>query len=196
MIQNKIQNRFGHQHSTIQNFSDNTYVADYTEQTKTLAVKRDVEFFSPNLPTDISFFSIINTPKIAFDVIKFDNSSFVYSNGSSKSQCECVCFPLGSKSDSWVLFCELKYSHVLRKNRRNLRKAIKQLFKTHHYYYDENIIDNNNNSYLIASLPLQPEPFANFMIPQAFLIKLKRRKNIILRLKNKIEIIDDKLLMA
>lgn len=194
MIKTNIQTNYSHQYTNIQSFNSNIYVADYTEQTKTLPVKRSVEFFSPNPPMDIDFFSIINSFNIDIDAIKFDNTSFVYSNGNPKSQCEAVFFPNSSDTNSWILFCELKYSSKPFNNTNNLRKAIKQLFKTRFYYIQVNIIDHSNTCYLIASLPMQSEPFANFSITPTFLIKLKTTRNIILRLKNSVEIKDDKAL--
>lgn len=190
MIKTNIQNKYIHQYNVIENFIDNIYTADYTEQTKTLPIKRSVEFFSPVPPIDINYFTVINDTKLPIDGIEFDNTSFVWANGNPKTQCEAVFFPTNSNSNSWVLFCELKYSSRPSRNANNLRKAIKQLYKTRYYYIQNSIIDLSNNCYLIASLPLQSEPFINFSIPQPMLIKLKRKKNIILRLQNKVEIID------
>ena len=191
MIKSNIQTSFVHQYGVIQSFNESAYVADYTEQTKTLPIKKSVEFFSPNPPTDIDFFSIINTPKLDIDGIGFDNNSFVYSNGNAKSQCEAVFFPSTSNPKSWILLCELKYSSKPLNNTNNLRKAIKQLFKTRFYYIQENVISASNTCYLLASLPMQSEPFANFSVTPAFLIKLKSSRNIILRLKNTIEVEDN-----
>jgi hypothetical protein len=147
-----------------------------TLQTQTLPVKRSVEFFSPNPPSDISYFTINNPKKIEFNGIEFDNSSFVYPNGNTKSQCEAVFFPQNSTPDSWILFCELKYSNMPKNNERNLKKAIKQLIKTRYHYLQENVISKTNTQYLLASLPLQSEPFANFILTQSDLLKLKRKK--------------------
>lgn len=196
MIKAEIQIKYNHQYAAIKNFSDDLFIADYTEQTKTLPVKRSVEFFSPNSPTDITFFSVINNPKLNIDGIEFNNLSFVCGNGNSRTQCEAVVFPTVSQVDSWILFCELKYSSKPSNNSNNLKKAIKQLYKTRYYYIQNNIIDLTNNCYLIASIPPQSEPFPNFSIPQPTLTKLKRNKNIILRLKNSVEIIDNKLLQV
>lgn len=194
MIKSNIQIKYTHQHSVIRDFSDNIFVADYTEQTKTHTVKRSVEFFSPSHPTDIHFLSLFNNNKISVSGIEFNNSSFVCGNGNPKTQCEAVFFPTTSTSDSWILFCELKYSCLSKRNRKNLKEAIRQLYKTRYYYMQNNVIVNTNNSYLIASLPMQREPFSNFTIPPSLLIKLKNTRNIILRLKNSIEINDDKII--
>jgi hypothetical protein len=191
MIKTQIQIHFLHQYSAIRTFSDHCFVADYTEQTKTLAVKRSVEFFDSTNPSDIDFFSIINTPPISFDGIIFNNLSFVFRNGFPKSQCESVFFPSTSNNNSWILFCELKYSSKPLNNFNNLRKAVNQLYRTRYYYVQTGIITPTNCTYLVASLPMQSEPFANFSISQPLLIKLKRTRNIVLRLKNKVEIVDD-----
>ncbi|MFV5686637.1 hypothetical protein ACM55I_14465 [Flavobacterium sp. GB2R13] len=194
MIKTNIQTKYIHQHRKISSFSDSFFVADYTEQTKLLPVKRSVEFFCPNHPLDIDYFSVKNDNKINVDGIDFDNSSFVCGNGNSRSQCEAVFYPSTSNSDSWVLFCELKYSALPRRNPKNLEYAIRQLYKTRYYYVQNNVIAETNKSYLIGSLPMQREPFSNFTIPPSFLSKLKNKRNIILRLKNSIEISDDKII--
>lgn len=194
MIRTNIQAKYIHQHIRIQSFSEAIFVADYTQQTKTLPVKRSVEFFSPNHPVDIDFLSINNNNKIVVDGIEFDNSSFVCGNGNSRSQCEAVFFPSTSTCDSWILFCELKYSFLPTRNPQNLEGAIRQLYKTRYYYLQNNVIAETNKSYLIASLPMQREPFVNFAIPQPFLSKLKIKRNVILRLKNSIDIHDDKII--
>jgi hypothetical protein len=194
MIKLNIASKYAHHYVKIKNFNDDVFVADYTEHTRLLPIKRAVEFFSPNFPTDISYFTIRNTPNLFIDGIDFDGQSFVCGNGNSRTQCEGVFFPSVSNIDSWILFCELKYSSRQLQNENNLRKAMKQLYKTRFYYCQDNIISQTNTSYLIASLPMQSEPFANFALSQPFLLKLKRTRNIILRFKNVVEIVDDKLI--
>ncbi len=196
MIAKRIKQNFIHQYDNIKIFSNNIYIADYTEKTKGTPITRDVEFFSPTPPTDIDYFSIINPKSVEISGIKFDNRSFVYSNGNSKSQCEAVFFPSKSKNNSWILFCELKYSNRPVNNENNLRKALKQLFKTRYYYVQTNIITDSNTCYLIASLPMQSEPFPNFSLTQSCLTDLKVKRNIILRLKNSVEILDIEKIIA
>ncbi len=164
------------------------YIADYTEQTKSLIPRRGVEVFNENPPTDIEFFTLINDSSVEIGYIDFDNFSFLHSNGNPRTQCECVIFPNVSIDSSWILFCELKYSSKISNNPKNLKKAISQLFKTRYYYFQENIFVKTNTSYLIASLPLQPEPFLNFSLTPSYLISLKSKRNIILRLKNSVEV--------
>ncbi|MFD2823946.1 hypothetical protein ACFS5M_09710 [Lacinutrix iliipiscaria] len=196
MIKQRIQIKYVHQFNLINNFSDNTHIADYTEQTKRDLIKRSVEFFSPNPPIDINYFTINNPPLLDIDGIEFDNNSFVHSNGNPKSQCEAVIFPTVSTNTSWVLFCELKYSSLPRNNNRNLRKAIKQVLKTRYYYFQNGIITIENTAYLIASLPIQSEPFTNFSLTPNYLLNLKRKRNIVLRLKNSVEIKNSELLIV
>ena len=93
-----------------------------------------------------------------------------------------------------MLFSELKYSSNTSNNRKNLKKAINQLKETRGYYIESSIINLDNRCYLIASLPLQSEPFANFIIEIPMLMRLKREENIILRMQNKVEIISDKII--
>lgn len=195
MIKTNISTLFSH-HNFIE-FADNIYIADYTEITKTEAIKRSVEISSPNPPTDNHYFELENNDSLEVSNIIFDNYSFVYSNNNPKTQCETCSFPKNSTIDSWILFAELKYSSKPLNNEINLKKAIKQLFKTRFHYIQANVFNRNENlSYLIASLPLQSEPFANFSLTPAYLLNLKEKHNIILRLTNKAEIIDDKMILV
>lgn len=196
MIKSSIQNIYPHQYNILSTLTDNIYVADFTEQTKSQFIKRSVEFFSPNPPSNIDYFSVINGVKLLIGGIKFDNNSFIYNNGQPKTQCEATFFPIESNDNSWILFCELKYSYKTVNNSNNLRKAIKQLYKTRYYYVQERIICSTNTTYLVASLPMQSEPFSNFAITPSMLIKLKRIKNIILRLSNKVEIINNQQILV
>jgi len=196
MIKSSIQNIYPHQYNILSTLTDNIYVADFTEQTKSQFIKRSVEFFSPNPPSNIDYFSVINGVKLLIGGIKFDNNSFIYNNGQPKTQCEATFFPIVSNDNSWILFCELKYSYKTFNNSNNLRKAIKQLYKTRYYYVQERIICSTNTTYLVASLPMQSEPFSNFAITPSMLIKLKRIKNIILRLSNKVEIINNQQILV
>ncbi|MHA3789961.1 hypothetical protein ACX0HA_17270 [Flavobacterium hauense] len=192
MIKNAISIHFNHHLNGVKNFTDDIHVADYTEITKDQPVRRSVEFFSPIKPVDIETFFIKNPSALSVDGFEFNNQSFVCGNGNSRSQCEGVIFPTATTVDSWILFCELKYSLKPARNANNLRKAIKQLYKTRYYYFQKNIISLTNTAYLIGSIPPQSEPFSNFAISQADLTKLKRMRNIILRLKNSVEIVNDK----
>ncbi len=196
MIKERIRVKFINQYNSKVLLSDNIYVVDYSEATRYSPVKRDVEFFSPTPPADIDYFSIINTNKLDIVGIKFDNSSFVYPNGNAKSQCEGVFFSNNSTNSSWILFCELKYSSRPSNNESNLLKAIKQLYKTRYHYIQESIINQDNTCYLIASLPKQRVPFANFSLTQSYLTKLKTMRNIVLRLNNSVEVLDDEIIIA
>ncbi|MDR0393777.1 MAG: hypothetical protein LBH77_01320 [Tannerella sp.] len=191
MIKANITNHYS-SHINKCSYSDKSiFIADYTEQTKTSLTKKGVELFFQNPPTDIDVFSLINNANLNTGSIVFDNTSFVYSNGNPRSQCECVIFPTTANTDSWILFTELKYSNKDYNNGNNLRKAINQLYKTRTYYFQKGIFGITNTCYLLASLPMQAEPFANFSLPPAKMQSLKLKYNIVLRLKNSAEIIDD-----
>lgn len=194
MIKTNITKIYPNQINRYRTSNQSVHIADYTEQTRNQQIKRGVEIFNQNPPTDINYFSLENNSALSIGYIDFDNTSFIYPNGRPKSQCECVIFPDVSANNSWILFCELKYSSIPANNNNNLRKAIKQLFKTRYYYIQENIIQKTNTSYLLASLPLQTEPFSNFSLTPSYLIDLKRKRNIVLRLKNSIEIINSTLI--
>jgi hypothetical protein len=191
MITANITAEYPHHTKTCTYSDKSLFIADYTEKTKFSDVKRGVEVFSPNPPTDIDVFSLLNNVGLHTGNIIFDNASFVYSNGNPRSQCECVTFPNTSDTDSWILFSELKYSNKDYNNENNLKKAISQLYKTRTYYFQKGIFKKTNTCYLLASLPMQVEPFANFSLPPAKIQHLKLKHNIILRLKNSAEIIDD-----
>lgn len=174
-------------------YSDKSlYLADYTEQTRLLPVKRNVEIFEDIPPADIKYFTLINNVNLQNGFIKFDNSSFIGLDGKPLSQCECVVFPETSTITSWIFFAELKYNES--KNNRHIRKAINQLYKTRTYYFLKGIFAKTNPCYLLASLPIQAEPFAQSIISPSDLIRLKNRHNVILRLQNSATIQNDKII--
>jgi hypothetical protein len=188
MIKTNIKRTFPHHLSNSFVTEKSSYIADYTTQTNSV---RGVEVFTQT-PADIACFSLKNDNEIEIRHIKFNNKSFTYRDGKLKGkprrQCECVIFPEKSNSDSWILFLELKYSYNEYSNSNNLKTAINQLYKTRTYYYINGIFDKNNVCYLIASLPMQSEPFKNFSMTPAELQNLKNKHNTILRLTNNAEI--------
>jgi hypothetical protein len=170
-------------------YSDKSlYLADYTNQTHSA---RNVEIFENTAPTDIDYFTLLNDIHLEIGVIKFDNTSFTRPDRNPLSQCECVVFPKTSNANSWLFFAELKYSNRACNNDNNLRKAISQLYKTRTYYYLHGIFSKTNTCYLLASLPMQAEPFAQTVISPTDLLRLKRKHNVILRLQNCAEIQND-----
>lgn len=171
-------------------YSDKTlYLADYTNQTHNV---RGVEIFESTPPNDIDSFELKNDVSLQNGYIDFDNFSFIRPNGSALSQCECVVFPKMSTTDSWIFFAELKYSNKPYNNDSNITKAIKQLYKTRTYYLNKGIFSKTNTCYLLASLPMQAEPFIQTVISPIDLQRLKRKHNVILRLQNHAEVQDDK----
>ena len=172
--------------------SSSLYVADYTEETKNDPIKRGTELFEVSPPSDIDYFTVNNPCNLEMDGIPFDNNSFIYPNGNTASQCECVIYPHSSNDKSWILFLELKYSCKPKNNKNNLNKAQKQLFKTQYYYKSKGVFDKNNTCYLLASLPMQRPPFAHISLTQYYLLEMKKKHNIIIRFQNSVEIIDDK----
>ncbi len=191
MVKRKLREEFPNQYSSIQRFSTDIFVADYTEQTKRNDIRRAVEFFAPTPPKNIDCFVIKNKHKISVDGIVFNNKSFVFPDGNPKSQCEVVLFPTNSDDNSWILLNELKYSSKSYNNIHNLLKAERQLLSTHEYYEERGVVGVSNTSYLIASMPQQAEPFRHFRISPHKLASLKKERNIILRFINTVEIIDN-----
>jgi hypothetical protein len=177
-------------HITNSLISDKTlYISDYSNQTNHA---REVEIFETAPPTDIDSFELKNENNFLIRHIIFDNTSFRRQDGAIASQCECVVFPENSDTDSWIFFAELKYSSNPYRNNNHLRKAIKQLYKTRYYYFEKAIFSRTNTCYLLASLPMQAEPFVQTVITQNDLLRLKRKHNIVLRLQNHAEIKNDK----
>ena len=174
------------------NYSEKTlYLADYTNQTHNA---RGVKIFESTPPTDIDSFELKNDISLLNGYISFDNSSFTRHDGSALSQCECVVFPNSSNAESWIFFAELKYSNNPYNNGNNIMKAIKQLYKTRTYYLNKGIFSKTNPCYLLASLPMQAEPFAQTVISPMDLQRLKSKHNVILRLQNHAEIQNDKII--
>jgi len=177
-------------------YSDKSlYLADYTQKTKTLplAKRRGVKIFQDIPPTDIDCFTLQNDVGLQNGFIIFDHTSFTKPDGNIASQCECVVFPETSTTDSWIFFAELKYSdNTYKNNNKKLAEAIRQLYKTRTYYFQKGIFSKTNTCYLLASLPVQAEPFAQTIVSQTDLKKLKRKHNVILRLQNHAEIENDK----
>ena len=192
MIRKKIQTSFPHHLNSCTTTSSSLYVADYTEETKNDPIKRGTELFEVSPPSDIDYFTVNNPCNLEMDGIPFDNNSFIYPNGNTASQCECVIYPHSSNDKSWILFLELKYSCKPKNNKKNLNKAQKQLFKTQSYYKSKGVFDKNNTCYLLASLPMQRPPFAHISLTQYYLLEMKKKHNIIIRFQNSVEIIDDK----
>lgn len=193
MIKQAIARHFPHHLGSCYPFLQDVYIADYTEKTKTEHIKKYIEFLAIQ-PNDINFFSLYNPNLIKIDGIKFNNASFLDPNGQAKTQCECTFFPESSTNSSWIMFLELKYSCINRRNDLNIKKALDQLCATYHYYKEVGIIPKNGNSYLIVSLPEQHEPFVNSIITPAKIKKYKKLYKIILRPKNKVQIANHSLI--
>lgn len=192
MIRKKIETSFPHHLNNCTTTSSSLYVADYTEKTKNEPIKRGTELSDEvSRLSDIDFFTVNNQNNLMIEGIPFDNNSFTYPNGGIASQCECVIYPKNSNKDSWILFIELKYSHITKNNKKNLNKAKKQLLNTKDYYKKKKIFNKNNTCYLLASLPMQTPPFANVSLTQPYLLKMKKEHNVIIRFQNSVEIIDD-----
>ena len=194
MIKTNITNQYPNHFNKYKSSNSDIFLADYTNQTKNLDIKRGVETYIGNPPTDINYFTVKNPSLIQVGYIDFENSSFVYGNNQSRSQCECVLFPDNSTNKSWILFVELKYCSNPTNNATDLQKAIKQLYRTRYYYYQKGIINITNTSYMLASLPLQTPPFLGFALNSSDLTKLKQKRNIILKFNNKVEIMSNELI--
>ena len=142
MIKTKINAAFPHHNVDL--FGQEVFIVDYTDQTKNLPIKKNVEIHLEK-PIDIDSFNLKNDSLIQIGTVIFDNCSFVDENGKTQTRCECVAFPNNAESKSWVLFIELKYNEY--KNAvKNLNSARTQLFATHSYFKKEESIGNNHIS--------------------------------------------------
>lgn len=184
MIKQKIRQSFPTHLDKCHEFDATFYVADYTNDGDGV---RGVEA-SSSKPSGIDSFEVINDINLATSVITFDNSSFTNSRGEALSQCECVVFPQTSTSITWLMFLELKYSVKPRKNNKNLKKAILQLYKTRTYYKMAGIFEKTSTCYLFASLPMQTEPFRHSLLSPSDLQNLKSKHNVVLRFQNSVKI--------
>jgi len=176
-------------------YSDKSlYLADYTQKTKTLALEERRGVVIQDIPpTDIDYFTLQNDVGLQNGFIKFDNTSFTRPGNNPLPQCECVVFPETSTNDSWIFFAELKYSdNTYNNNNKKLAEAIRQLYKTRTYYFQKGIFSKTNTCYLLASLPMQAEPFVQTIVSPTDLQRLKRKHNVVLRLRNHAEIVNDK----
>lgn len=188
MIYTNIAREYPHQIANCKCSDKTLYLADYTKQTRSA---RGTEIVEDTAPTDIGCFELKNDSKLRVSYIWFDNQSFLRPDGrNSYPQCECVVFPENSTENSWVFFAELKYC-TEKQNDNDIRKAIKQLYLTRFYYKTSGIFSPLNTCYLLVSLPTQSEPFVQYVITPARLLQLKRRHNIVLRLRNNAEIKDN-----
>lgn len=168
------------------------FIADFTKQTGHV---RGVEAFLEVPPGNINYFTFLNNVTLLNTYIAFDSTSFTRSDGITPlKQCECVIFPETSSADSWIFFAELKYCTSPYWNNNHISKAILQLYKTRTYYLNAGIFTKTNTCYLLASIPTQAEPFVQSVISPMDLTRLKSKHNIILRLKNSVEIQDDKII--
>ena len=191
MIRQQIQCHFSHHLDKSITTCNSIYVADYTQQSNN---KKGVVLSDGIIPAGIDCFIINNPNSIEVDGIPFDNNSFRKSNGKVASQCECVIYPNSSNDESWILFLELKYSSKIKNNKKKLNKARKQLLKTRCYYKSQKVFGKNNTCYLLASLPMQSTPFPNFSLGQPYLLRMKKKLNVIIRFQNSVAIIDSKML--
>ncbi len=191
MIKTNITNEYPTHIAKCKDSTLHLFIVDYTNQTGSL---RGVEVFEEVPPGNINYFSLINSNAQNNSYITFDNTSFVDAVNRPRTQCECVVFPESSTADSWIFFLETKYSNVVKNNRANLKEALRQLIKTRSYYYSRSIFTATNKCYLIASLPMQSEPFPNFPFNSSYLRRIKKKYNILIRFKNSAEVQDDKIL--
>ncbi len=194
MIRSNINTNFPHHLNSCVTTNKNIYVADYTEQTKSKTIKKGTEIFDTYCPLDIECFTVNNPNRLEVDGIPFDNMSFLRSDKSCDSHCECVMFPHNSNANSWICFLELKYSSKRKNNKKNLTKALQQLFDTQDHYRLKGVFSIMNTCYLLASLPKQYPPFSSMLLPPAYLSDMKKKFNIIVRFTNSVEIVDNEIM--
>lgn len=186
----QLKNHHSYQFENILSFNGNIFVVDYS----TISNQKGVEFLEEE-SSELPYFKVINSNSIPLNGIKYDEKCFKIKKGITLSQCEGVIFPKEPTENSFLLFVELKYDKNDIYNHKSIKKAISQLYRTRYYYCQTNTVSIKNTCYLFASLPNQNTPFTNFILTQDKLIKLKSTRNIILRLKNVAEIIDNQFIL-
>ena len=196
MIRDRIKATFPWHLANCLTTRNTIYVADYTEQTKRRKKKKGVILFDGIPPEDIHCFILKNPNLVELDGIAFNNKSFVKADGNVDSQCECVIYPHTSDKHSWICFVELKYSYKPKNNTTNLSKACAQLFHTQAHYRSHGVFGTGNPCYLLAALPEQYPPFANFSLSPSYLLQLKRRYNITLRISNSAKIVNERVIIG
>jgi len=191
MIKSNIAREYPNHIAKYDHSDESLYLADYTDQTNS---KRGTEVVKGSPPSDIEYVTFQNDIRLSNGFIIFNNKSFKRGDGTPLPQCELVIFPEKSGNDSWIFFAELKYSVKAENNSNNLYIAAKQLFETRKYYYRKRIFLKTNPCYLLISFPKQKLPFANFINPEE-IAKFKRKYNIVLRIGNNVEVLNDKMLI-
>lgn len=194
MIKKRLTGSKYSEHSKDQFYKSSIYIADYTELARIDSIHFGKEVQISKTPfSDIDYFTLENQSNLEIEVCVFDDStSFVSDKKKALKHCECVIFPRNSINKSWCLFLELKYCTKKHKTsyKKNLEKAIIQLYKTRAYYLREGIVLKDNLSYLVIGFPLLEVPFKNFILKQPDIARLKIKHNIVLKINNKISIQD------
>lgn len=177
-------------------FDTDVYVADYTnylnnggtEETPAKGV-----IISTAKPPIINSLLITNKNSIKYEVVNFEHNKALLRNpdGTSHSQCECMCYALRDSGKSWILFVEMKYC-----NQKGIygetTEAITQLKKTSKYILDEHDIFGGKEFaryFLVATPDAEPlDPFDAEYFNQDDMLTLKEEYKATLFLSNQVDI--------
>ena len=144
-------------------FSDDCYVADYTERTDSI---RGVEFSSSPFE-DIEFFHLKSNPKATVNYIGINfeqHAEFI----KGIQNCECMFHALSDVKRPWTLFLEMKYC-----KEENIEdyafKAYSQMKDTMDKIHSLNLINpSERRLYFVYSVPEHGHriPFGSFTLSQ------------------------------
>ncbi len=134
-------------------YTSDLYIYDYTNSTQS---KRGVEA-SIERPDDIGPFYLRNRNAIKFDFVNFEQNAALFkrNDGTTASQCECMCVAARDKDEKgWLMLLELKYCQE--KNiSSNVSDALDQLIAARNWFIEKNppIIEPEHRLYFAISSP-------------------------------------------
>ena len=178
--------------SHISSHSSHFYIADYTEQTRSVKGVEisDAPFY------DIHYCTVNNPRSIECWAVNFERNSSVFKiaeTSEQASQCECMIASKNAQKKGWVCLIELKY--CLEKNvENNSENAFNQLVACFDYLKSRGILDLKiHRIYLNISIPdhSNKQPFNNFSFSQDRIIDLKKTKSVQFLGFNEIRILNE-----
>lgn len=134
--------------------SENLFVADFTERTKSI---RGIEIHAaiplcPGSDINMDCLEIKNPQKLVVAYNIFDDHQFKTIEGKDIQHCECCLFPDLEDEKHWVAFVEIKDCKI--KNVSNYKDKVKeQIISTVLLFRGQKIIDSQKNVYGVISFP-------------------------------------------
>lgn len=192
-----------HQVSRIYEYADaEQYIADFTERTKSLPIKRHVEVYAnciptdPNTGADMDCLKLNNKSSGIIEYILLDDNIFFDRNGVNLEHCEGV-FSLKQSNGAlpkWVVLFEIK--DCLPENVSNyIEKARGQIMNVKFDYASRGIICHGMNVYGIVSCPQKKVGFNAAMFTNPIdALKWKRATGISYYFSNEVFVIGENMI--